>query len=337
MKVSIVICTRNRSEDLRLTLEAIGRLAIRKDLSCELLVIDNASEDNTAAVVRSIRTPSLPVRYVYEPRPGQSNARNRGLAASEGEVLLFTDDDVRPPQNWVERMCGPIVEGKAHGVAGGVVLAPELQRAWMTPMHCAWLAASVRLDPRNPQQMIGANMAFARSVLAKVPAFDPELGPGATGAGDDVLFSFQLKEAGFRLISAFDVAVVHHFQSIRLRREQWLAAARCHADTQAYLRHHWYHEQMGLIRFRYWKALVLLMACRLRPSKIPAEGCSRTELRLRVAAMTHRKFLVERKRSRNYEKRGLCRLTGDDVLDPPDRAMAVRQVKQLSSPHSSPS
>ena len=128
----------------------------------------------------------------------------------------------------------------------------------MTPMHRAWLAASVRLDAQNPSQMIGANMAFARGILARVPAFDPELGPGGTGYGDDVLFSLQLKEAGFRLRSAFDVAVVHHFQPKRLERAQWLSAVRGHADTQAYLRHHWQQDEMGLVRLRYWKARMLL-------------------------------------------------------------------------------
>jgi len=255
------------------------------------------------------------------------------LAEARGDIILFTDDDVRPAENWVEGMCGPILEGKADAVAGGVVLAPELERPWMAPMHRAWLAASVRLDPRNPQQMIGANMAFARSVLTKVPAFDPELGPGATGGGDDVLFSFQLKEAGFRLISAFDVAVVHHFQRIRFKRAQWLSAARCHADTQAYLAHHWHHEQMGLVRLRYWKASALLALYQLRqPKPPPAEGCSPMELRLRVAALTHRKFLEERRRQRNYELRGLIKLTHQNVVAPPKSEVVCQQVQPMSPP-----
>jgi glycosyltransferase involved in cell wall biosynthesis len=333
MKASIIICTRNRCEDLRLTLEAIGRLCIRKDLSCELLVIDNASEDSTAAAVRAAHLPHLPIRYVYEPRPGQSIARNRGLAEARGEIFLFTDDDVRPIQNWIEGMCRPIIEGKAHAVAGGVVLAPELERPWMTPMYRAWLAASVRLDPQHPQQMIGANMAFSKSVLRRVPAFDPELGPGATGSGDDALFSFQLKKAGFRLVSAFDVAVVHHFQPIRLRRTQWLDAARAHANSQAYLRHHWYHEQMRVVWLRYWKALTLLALYRRRqPKPLPIEGCSLMELRLLVAALTHRRFLAERKRPRNYERHGLVKLTRAAVMALPDSTSTRRPVEPVSAP-----
>jgi glycosyltransferase involved in cell wall biosynthesis len=296
-----------------------------------LLVIDSASEDGTAEVVRSTGASNLPIRYVYEPRPGQSIARNRGLAEARGEIFLFTDDDVRPIQNWVEGMCRPIVEGKAHAVAGGVVLAPELERPWMTPMYRAWLAASVRLDPQNPQQMIGANMAFARSVLQRVPAFDPELGPGATGAGDDALFTFQLKKAGFRLVSAFDVAVVHHFQPIRLGRTQWLDAARCHANTQAYLRHHWYHEQMSVVWLRYWKALTLLTLYRRRqPKPLSVEGCSLMELRFLVAALTHRRFLVERRRPRNYERHGLVKLTRGSVMTLPNCPSTSQQLEPFS-------
>jgi glycosyltransferase involved in cell wall biosynthesis len=332
MKVSIVICTRNRCKDLRLTLEAMGRLHVRKDFLCELLVVDNGSDDDTAGTVRSTRATNMPIRYLYEARRGQSNARNRGLAEARGDIFLFTDDDVRPAPNWAEGMCGPIREGKADAIAGGVLLAPELERPWMTPMHRAWLAASSRLDPCNPQQMIGANMAFARDVLARVPGFDPELGPGATGGGDDLLFSFQLKEAGFRIKSALDVAVVHHFQPIRLSRAQWLAAAQSHADTQAYLRHHWHHQTMSLVRVRYWKALLLLCKFRLSPSNAPiAEGCSRAELQLRVAALTHRKFLIEQKRRRNYEYRGLVKLTSAGSVAFPPGTRNLKNVEHLPS------
>jgi hypothetical protein len=89
------------------------------------------------------------------------------LAEVKGDIFLFTDDDVRPTENWVEGMCRPIVEGKAHAVAGGVVLAPELERPWMTLMHRAWLAASVRLRPSESTAMIGAIWALPEASRPK--------------------------------------------------------------------------------------------------------------------------------------------------------------------------
>lgn len=327
MKVSIIVCTRNRCEDLRLTLQAIGRLVVPEDFTCELLVVDNSSEDGTAEMVRSLLKSNMPIRYFFEPRLGKSNAQNRGLAEANGDIFLFTDDDVRPGENWVEGMCAPIIAGKADAVAGGIILADELERSWMSPMHRAWLAASVRLDPQHPQHMISANMAVARSVFAKVLAFDPELGPGATGGGDDLLFSFQVKEAGFKMVSALDVKVVHYFQPTRLRRQEWLAAARSHGRSKAYLQHHWEHQQIKLVWMRYLKALALLKLYRVRQKKPPAaEGCSLTELGLLATTVAHSQLLVERRRPRNYSRRGLVKLHAEPAV--PAAATERRPVTQ---------
>src|SRR5256885_122646 len=131
-RVSIIITTRNRAEHLRETLASFQRLQVPKELPAELLVVDNASTDDTAEVVKTCRLPNIPLRYLHEPKPGQSNARNSGLANTTGEVILFTDDDVRVSANWIEGMAEPILARKADAVAGGVRIAKELERGWMT-------------------------------------------------------------------------------------------------------------------------------------------------------------------------------------------------------------
>jgi hypothetical protein len=127
-------------------------------------------------------------------------------------MILFTDDDVRPPEDWIDGMCEPILLGKAQAVAGGVRIAPKLHRPWMEALHRGWLASTEGIDPAAPYTMFGANMGFSREVLSKVPAFDTELGPGALGFGDEMLFSWQLLEAGYQIHGALDVAVEHHFE-----------------------------------------------------------------------------------------------------------------------------
>lgn len=133
---------------------------------------------------------------------------------SKGDILLFTDDDVRPEHVWIPTMCAPIAEGRADAVAGGIEIAAHLRREWMEGFHRDFLASTEALDPGSIGAMIGANCAFSRSVLNKVPAFDPELGPGALGFCDDVLFSRQLVNAGYRLTAVFDYPVTHHFDPI---------------------------------------------------------------------------------------------------------------------------
>src|SRR5581483_12381122 len=99
--VSIIICTRNRAQHLKATLESLNRVRVPSDLSAEVIVVDNGSSDETGAIVKDTKLRDFALRYSVEPRPGQSNARNRGLGIARGRAILFTDDDVRPPGEWL--------------------------------------------------------------------------------------------------------------------------------------------------------------------------------------------------------------------------------------------
>ena len=67
----------------------------------EILVVDNWSLDDTRAVVErfSRTTPSL--RYLFEPAPGVSNARNTGIAAARAPLVAFIDDDAEADPGWI--------------------------------------------------------------------------------------------------------------------------------------------------------------------------------------------------------------------------------------------
>ena len=202
--VSILICTRNRAAHLRETLLSLAGVDVPPGLSCELLVVDNASADDTAQAVQDARLP-FPVRSVYEARPGKGHAYNRAMTEARGGLFLWTDDDVRPPADWMGRMLAPLLSGAAHGVAGGIRMAPHLHRPWMEPFHHSLLASTEQLAAPVLSVMLGANMAFRRDVLQTVPAYDTELGPGALGFYDDSLFSMQMARAGLNIQSALDV------------------------------------------------------------------------------------------------------------------------------------
>lgn len=312
MRVSIIICTRDRAQDLRRTLVTLKDVRVPEDMPTELLIIDNASSDDTAEVVRSCGILNMLVRYIYEPRPGKGYAYNAGMAAARGEVFLFTDDDVRPSLNWIEGMCAPILSGKAHVVAGGVKIAPHLERPWMELPHRRYLASTEWLDPKVPEDIIGANMAFSRAVLDKVPAFDPELGPGALGFGDEALFFLQLKEAGYISISALDVEVEHHFHDSRLTRAAFLDRAKKQGQLLAYLKYHWEHQTVSLPRLRLVKAVLRLTCWRLqnRGELACKEGMAFHEMTLVSGVHFYKQYLLERRRPFNYQRHGLVKLEG---------------------------
>jgi glycosyltransferase involved in cell wall biosynthesis len=224
--------------------------------------VDNASTDNTAEVVKAARLLNMPVRYTLERQRGQSQARNTGIAAARGEIILFTDDDVRPSQDWIAGMCGPILSGEADAVAGGVMIAPHLRRDWMTQEHQNWVASTGSIAQEKRARMVGANMAFSCRVLEKVPQFDTDLGPGALGFSDDTLFTFQLVQAGFLLKFALDVCVEHHFDPSRLGRQNFVSSAQKMGSSWAYIAHHWLQDEPPVTWRRIVNAVLRLLLWR---------------------------------------------------------------------------
>ncbi len=309
MNLSIIVPTRNKAVSLKETLDSMHAAVVPDGITVELLVVDNGSTDGTDEVVRAARIPGILVRHVWEEHPGLSWARNRGLEASTGEMILFVDNDVRPNADWLVALCDALRRNAPCAVAGSVTMAPHLERPWMTPLHRSWLSTTEWLDPVNPRSMVGANMGFSRDVLRHVAGFDLELGPGALGFGCEELFASQLLEAGFRIHAVLQSSVEHHFDPDRLLRQSWLDAAIRRGHSHAYRGHHWEHWDSRFALPRYVQALSALTAWRLRNGgQQPAEGCSVTELELTFRCALLRAHLRERHRPRNYARHGLVKL-----------------------------
>jgi hypothetical protein len=226
-------------------------------------------------------------------------------------MVLFIDDDVRPSPGWLAGICEPMTQNGPCAVAGGVKLAPGLLRPWMTHMHRCWLASSEWLDAESPQSMVGANMGFRREVLRRVPGFDPELGPGALGFGDETLFASQLLEAGFPIVGRLEVCVEHHFDPLRLKRESWLQAAVKRGNAMAYRGHHWEHWgcKLGWLRLLWISGQLAAWRRRSPAASADEEGCGEQELNLVLRQALYRAHLREGKRPRNYSRRGLVKLS----------------------------
>jgi glucosyl-dolichyl phosphate glucuronosyltransferase len=304
--VSIIICTRNRADSLKLTLESLGQLDIPNNYSAELLVVDNDSTDGTAQLVQALHLTNLPPRYINERRRGKSNCLNTALAEARGEIILWTDDDVRAPKDWIKGMCELIEKGEADVAAGEVALAPDLERDWMTPFHRGWLA-----DTRGlPKERLpfGVNMAFHRRVLKAVPSLDTDLGPGALGSGEEILFALQLKEAGFRIVAVPPV-IEHHFQASRLLYSAWKKRAWVEGRIEAYYCYHWLHGSVPFASLRAQLKRLQLTWFRLSHGHITEdqEGCAVEEAYLIKYLEFFRGYANEAKKPRHYELKGLIR------------------------------
>jgi glycosyltransferase involved in cell wall biosynthesis len=308
MDISIIICTRNRARSLKQTLEAINRVNPVPGLTAELIVVNNGSTDDTEQVLRSAVFSEIKFRAIVEPRKGLAVARNRGVREAAGEILVFTDDDIVPSQHWLEKMVAPLLARQCEGVAGRIELAPELRRPWMVSQHKVWLAADDQPEA-GKLQLVGANMAFHRSVLERVPAFDEELGAGALGSFEETLFSWQLSEAGLRLRYAPDAVVVHYPDASRLLRSSWLDAARLQGVSAAYVCYHWQQEDLPLPlwRLNFLKFKLFVRRLFSSPAAMNAEGIAAWEMSYVCEMEKQRGFLNERRRPRNYLKRALIK------------------------------
>ncbi|MES2439828.1 MAG: glycosyltransferase family 2 protein [Verrucomicrobiota bacterium] len=306
---TIIICTRNRSRELERTLKWFERVTVPAAWKVEMIIADNGSEDNTQQVIENARHCVMDIRRVYEARPGKSRAQNTAMRSASGRVLLFTDDDVEPAPNWIVEMATPLLNGECDAVAGRILLGDELRRDWLERMHEIWLAGFPVLAEETPE-LVGASMGIRRSVFERIGEFDEELGPGATGFGEETLVWLQMRQAKMRIKPVNKTHVIHHPDESRLLRSSWLAAAARYGETRAFMMHHWEHTRFrcprlkaGIVRL---KLLIRgFLAGRSEPGQ---EGCPAWEMSYRVELESLARFPLQARRPRLYPKCGLQRI-----------------------------
>ena len=296
--VSVVLCTRERAPDLTVNLPAVVKSCEAAAFPCEIVVVDNAPSSSSTREVVS----SHPVRYVVEPHKGLGAARNCGVAHSAGTVVLFVDDDVEVPPEWVTTMSAPILAGTCDLVAGAVVPGPGRLQDWMGPHF----RASLTIAPQDgePSHLIGASFAVHGRVFKSVK-FDPRLGAGsAYGSAEDVFFYEQAKEAGYRVLGCSGAPAVHNFDLARMRYEALCRTAKGVGRSEAFIAHHWLHSDLSWLRLRLVVDWVRLrLARRPFPRRI---GITDREFRRRAAFACKMQLLEEQGVPRRYDYRGLA-------------------------------
>jgi GT2 family glycosyltransferase len=217
--VSVVVCTRDRPEDLERCLEALGALS---STPLEVVVVDNASgDDRTRRVCEQ-----FPVRYVGEPVAGQSRARNRGILETSGELVAFTDDDCVVDPGWLDDLGVELEDSLVQALTGYVgPLELESPAQFLFESHGGFVGGLERrvfhgvwANPAltSGQVGAGANSIFRRTAFERVGLFAEDLGPGTpTRAADDNDMFCRILDSGYRIV--FDPArVVWH----RHRRDE---------------------------------------------------------------------------------------------------------------------
>lgn len=297
--VTVLISTRNRASHLRTSLPSVLAALDNASHAARLVVVDNGSTDDSPQALASLAGHREDVRILADRSPPKTGALNRALARLDCRVVLFTDDDVRVPPSWVDDMVEPILDGRADAVSGGVRLAPHLDRPWLTPQLRVHLAEFHTTDDPEPG-MVGANMA-ASLEAARAVGFDEQLGPGARGFADDVLFNLRLKAGGFRIVSSSGPPAVHWLDPGRLTYDAMVDLAVRNGTSHAYLWHHWLHTDLGAVSLRLARDRLRLLRERGRRPR-DADGITEREFDLAYRVSFFRSLIRERRRAPAYAK-----------------------------------
>ncbi|WP_241557447.1 glycosyltransferase family 2 protein [Croceibacterium ferulae] len=202
--ISVVICTRDRPDELRRCLASFHDQTRMPD---EIIVVDNASRDErTRAVVMAAGA-----TYIREDRPGLDYARNSGAKAAGGEIVLYTDDDTELHECWVENTVAAFNAPEIMAVTGLVLPASlKTEAQWIFEKEWSFGRGYDQIDYGShffeetrrdgcPAWIIGAgaNMAFRRAVFDHIGFFDERLDVGQAGCSGDSEYWYRVLAAGY--------------------------------------------------------------------------------------------------------------------------------------------
>jgi GT2 family glycosyltransferase len=206
--LSIVICTRNRADQLRGTLDSL--MAMKTARTWEAILIDNASTDGTADVIAEASAIEPRIRYVREERIGLGAARDRGWRETRSSLVSLTDDDCYLAEDYVDAVVTAFEGRPDVGVLGGRILLFDPADARITIDERDY---PVEIAPYSfvvAGAIKGANLSFRREALQAVDGFDPGLGAGTPFPCEDIDAVAAVLWAGFKGRYDPRPLVLHH-------------------------------------------------------------------------------------------------------------------------------
>lgn len=230
IQISAIICTHNRAEYLSKAVDSLGNQTLNQQLY-EILVVDNASTDNTKAYVSKERGVTLNLRYIYEPIPGLNHARNAGWRNARGDFVAYLDDDAIASPTWLETIVNVFnTVIPTPGCVGGRVdpVWGSPPPSWLSDQLIGylavvnWSAKPIVLD--ETRYIAGVNMAFPKHLLAQVGGF--QTGIDRVGAkllsNGDILVERLIRAKGYDCFYHPEIAVQHYVPASRLTKKWFL-------------------------------------------------------------------------------------------------------------------
>ena len=214
--ISIIICTRNRSENLRRCLTSLKSIEYP---DYEVLIVDNCPEnDSTSNVVKEFN-----YRYTVENNAGLNFARNRGVKEAKNDIVAFIDDDAIATKWWLDRI-GESFKDKDIYAVTGLILPAEIETEAQLDfelyggMGKGYNTRIVNIRELDNYERFwasswgaGTNMAFRKEIFEKISSFNVLLDVGTpTAGGGDIEFFYRIVYAGYKLKYEPSALVKHY-------------------------------------------------------------------------------------------------------------------------------
>ncbi|MBI4167352.1 MAG: glycosyltransferase [Candidatus Aenigmarchaeota archaeon] len=214
-KVSIVIPTYNRAKDIKKAVESV----LKTDYpNYEVIVVDDASKDNTIPTLKKLKTKKLRV-VQRKINGGPAAARNDGIKAAKGELIAFTDSDCTVSKEWISNLAG-FIKKLPEDVAGvcGTIYPPRdanfLMRLiyFMPQMDGNTLIAERKKEPFTVNNISCNNAMWKSSVIRKMKGFDESFFRYFRTVPEDSELCYRTIKKGYKFYMYPGAPTYHHFR-----------------------------------------------------------------------------------------------------------------------------
>lgn len=241
MYISVIIPTRNRASLLEKFLLSLKNqtLAI---FNYEVIIVDNGSTDSTKSLVEKYIPIITNLKYIFEPNPGLHSGRHRGFLESQGEILVYGDDDIEAFPQWLETIYHSFQENPEVAMMGGKNLPqfesnpPQwLEKMWQPNQsgeqilgYLSILNLGDEIKLISPYYIFGCNFAIRRLVLQEAGGFHPDGMPQELikyrGDGESYVSSYVQKKS-YQALYHPDASVYHWVSNKRMTLEYFCLRA----------------------------------------------------------------------------------------------------------------
>src|ERR1035437_8558953 len=211
--ISVAICTRNRAQ---LLARAVESVLPQLGPDTELLIVDNASTDETPQIVAALAANNPAIRLCQEATPGIPFARNAALLHAHGRYILFFDHDELVDPDWLDAYRSFLRNPPTHNL--GCVGGPYIEQheaptpAWLDPHYGAYRLATATSKLVGGSTPANGNCAYPTELVVRLGGYHPQV-----PRQSDTELNLRLREAGYELWWLDSARVRHIIPASRLR------------------------------------------------------------------------------------------------------------------------